>query len=85
METTKRRLGIDRIKLFVLAGANGHITNNMDKVVRVAEIFYTELYSNEGRQEVGDENETLHLEVPSITVNVVKKALTEMSRANRKR
>ncbi len=51
--------------MFALKDANGNVTNNVE-VLRVAEEFYTELYSDEDRQEEeeGEESDSLKLEVP---------------------
>ncbi len=45
--TTKRRRGIGRHQLFALKDANANVTNNIEEVFRVAEEFYTELYSDQ--------------------------------------
>ncbi len=50
MKTTKKRLGVGRHQSFALKDANGNVTNNMEEVLRVAEEFYTELYSDQDRE-----------------------------------
>ncbi len=51
VRTTRRRLEIGRRQLFALKDANGNVTTNMDEVVRVAENFYSDLYSDLNEQE----------------------------------
>ncbi len=78
VKTTERRLGVGRHQLFALKDANGNVTSNMEEVLRVAEEFYTELYSDQERQEE-EEHDSLNLEVPVVTVDEVRIALKGMS------
>ncbi len=59
--------------MFALKDANGNVTNNLEEVLRVAEEFFTKLYSDQdGEEEEGKKSDSLNLEVPRVTVEEVR-------------
>lgn len=81
MKTTKRILGMCRYQLFTLKDTNGNVTNDMEEVVRAAEKFYFQFYSDQDEQgDGGEKNDSLNFELFSVSMDEVKKALKEMSR-----
>ena len=60
---------------FVLKDEQGQITINRGEVIKVAEEFYRNLCSSDGRQTEDPSMETMNIEVPGVSTSKINKAL----------
>ena len=81
MKATKRMLGIGKSQMFSLRNSNGEVTNNRDEIIKVAEKFYTDLYSSDDRpNNVNQEEVNIDTPVPAVTVEEVRTAIRHAKR-----
>ncbi|KAK8777926.1 hypothetical protein V5799_020732 [Amblyomma americanum] len=81
LKTVKRKLGLGKNHIYALRDKQGNVISNMDKIVNVAEEFYTDLYSSQCNQSVNEKDSSAQqCVIPPVTKDEVMKALEAMKR-----
>ena len=74
MKIARRTLGIGIKHMYALNDGQGQIINSIDELIKVAEEFYTKLYSIFDRQTKDSSMEVMKFEVLCVNASEIKKA-----------
>ena len=75
LKKVKLGLGLGKSEIFALKNSEGEVTRNRNEIIKIAEEFYTKLYSSNQEHVSTSPVESEVINVPEITVEEVKNAL----------
>uniref|UniRef100_A0A6G5A9S4 Putative endonuclease-reverse transcriptase n=1 Tax=Rhipicephalus microplus TaxID=6941 RepID=A0A6G5A9S4_RHIMP len=81
VKAVKRKLGIGKNRMYALRDKEGKITTNMDRIVKIAEEFYRDLYSSRDNHDLNTIRTSSNPDdTPPVMIEEVRKALESMQR-----
>jgi len=80
LKQTRKQFILGKSQVIALKSRDGVVIHDRDKIIKRVEEFYQDLYASKKTLKNPEINEDEEDEIPNITINEVKKAITDMKR-----